>query len=390
VVITDEQAMKLLIESNPIPDISTLDVSVPVTNRRLAGSATRNSETTEIKSQHSDARPTIYRRRLVGIAAVVAAVAAVVLTEVFLFQATDDSPVVDQPSTSVMTVEPSIGLPGLPPEGAEPSSPENGELVASMWEHIGAPGSFGNGWLYTYADGRLIWERLDPQPTGGWLEQRLSPEGVDLIRSEILDTGLFEPDQAPPEPNGGFPRHLNGGTVQVVAGDGLVYLNHVVPDLFQRLSQLWSWLPDRAWDDTEAKAYVPSRYAVCLYRGYYVLPADMSNQLNRLPEAARSLLFGARHLDMAALAEADPAGFELSGVDDGVYCFDISTEEARTLVTALDDAGVEEWPERPYDGSEVSYFVPKDPNTVGGPRDGDLTLTLWPILPHGVPAFTGA
>lgn len=70
-----------------------------------------------------------------------------------------------------------IGLAGLPPEGATPSTPETGQLVASMWEHIRAIGSFGNGWLYLYADGRLIWERLDPNPTGGWLEQRLTPKG---------------------------------------------------------------------------------------------------------------------------------------------------------------------------------------------------------------------
>ncbi len=297
--------------------------------------------------------------------------------------------VTDQPSVTVPAESPT-GLPGLPPEGAAASTPERGELVASMWEHIGAPGSFGNGWLYVYADGRLIWERLDPEPTGGWLEQRLTSEGVEVIRSEIIATGLFDPDQPPPEPNTGFPRGVNGGFVQVRSGDRLVYVNRVVPDLFERLAELWVWLPDSAWEDTMPRPYVPSRYAVCVHSGGYVAPTDVSEHLAELPAAAQDLLAGAPRLHMASLADVDPAAFA-GAAESAEYCFDITTEEARTLAMALTEAGVEELPHRPEDGSEVWYVVSRglDENFTGTGFDG-VTVALWPMLPHGVPAFTGA
>ena len=281
------------------------------------------------------------------------------------------------------------GLPGLAPVGATPSTPENGELVASMWEHIGAPGSFGNGWIYLYADGRLIWAQADPNPTVGWLEQRLTPEGVELIRSEIIATGLFDPDQPPPASNDGFPRHVNGGSVQVRNGDQLIYVNRVVPELFERLAELWSWLPDGAWEDTEAMAYVPSRYAVCMDDGGNVASSDASDQLSALPEAARDLLAGARQLQMDALVGVDPAGFAwLEGSAE--YCFDIATEEARSLATTLDDAGIEELPHRWYDGSEVTYLFAVSLEEYNNDPFNRTTLTIWPMLPHGVPAFIGA
>lgn len=262
------------------------------------------------------------------------------------------------------------GLPGLPPPGATPSSPESGELVASMWEHIGAPGSFGNGWIYLYADGRLIWERLDPAPTGGWLERRLTTEGVELIRSEIIDTELFDPDQPPPAPNGGVPREINGGTIQVRNGDRLVYVNRVVPELFARMSEPWSWLPEDAWADTEESAYVPSRYAACLNSQY----------LAALPTAARSLLAGAGEFRIDEMADLDPAGFTLVGPWTH-QCYIFTVEGARTLLTELSAGGIEERPPNSYSGSEIFYSISSEP-------DGEFSL--WPMLPHGVPAFTGA
>jgi hypothetical protein len=259
-----------------------------------------------------------------------------------------------------------------------------------MWEHIGAPGSFGNGWLYLYADGRLIWGRLDPAPTGGWLERRLTPEGVELVRSEIVASGLFDPDQPDPEPNTAFPREVNGGSIQVRNGDRLVYLNHVVPELFSRVADLWLWLPDTAWDDTEARAFVPSRYAVCVHDGGYVSPADASDHLAALPAAAQDLLAAAPRLDMGTLVELDPAGLRpLVGATGS--CFDVATDDARSLAGILDDAGAEQLPHRPYDGSEVTYVLTHGTDEVSTPPGFDgVTLTLWPMLPHGVPAFTGA
>jgi hypothetical protein len=115
--------------------------------------------------------------------------------------------------------------------------------------------------------------------------------------------------------------------------------------------------------DEEAKAYVPSRYAACLN------PADATETLSGLPAAAQDLLATARRINFAALGDVEPA-FSRGGARSEA-CFDIATEEARALATILEAAG--EHPDGSWDGL-VSYDM----------------LSLWPMLPHGVPAFTGA
>ena len=100
------------------------------------------------------------------------------------------------------------GIVGLPPVGAAPSTPKKGELVFSfVFAHTGGdPGRFS---VRVYADGRLVSERIgDPSlaPTDehrnstGLLERRLTPEGVELVRAEVVSTGLVDHDL-----------HLTGG-----------------------------------------------------------------------------------------------------------------------------------------------------------------------------------
>ena len=73
------------------------------------------------------------------------------------------------------------GSSGLPPVGATPSAPNSGELVIQYWVK-GA-----RAWVY--ADGRLIRLRESsdlPAAANRWssglVEQRLTPEGVELLR----------------------------------------------------------------------------------------------------------------------------------------------------------------------------------------------------------------
>jgi hypothetical protein len=147
----------------------------------------------------------------------------------------------------------SVGFKGLPPEGARPSEPLRGELVLS------------DGGIHPYyavnlyADGRLIWARdvvftgevvPTPPPEGGpvvtaWIEQRLTPEGVELLRS------------------GGVP----------VGGQ------------FENPGQE---LPVSAWEDSKLRPYVPSSYAACLMGGFEppyktldILPAWAQDLLRR-------------------------------------------------------------------------------------------------------------
>ena len=79
-------------------------------------------------------------------------------------------------------------LVSLPPVGATPSAPESGELVIQYWiDPDGIKGGFAGGQGWVYADGRLITLR-----NNGFLEQRLTPEGVELLRSAIVSTGRFD------------------------------------------------------------------------------------------------------------------------------------------------------------------------------------------------------
>jgi hypothetical protein len=122
---------------------------------------------------------------------------------------------------------------GLPPEGAVPSTPEEGKLVAHYAAiHLGQ--------VFVYADGRVIW--LPDQ--GPILEQRLSPEGLELVRTKDLTARdvIDRPHQPPPS----------------------------------------------AWADPEPRAYVPSRYAVCGPE-----PVEL---LTLLPQQAVDLLRGAERM----------------------------------------------------------------------------------------------
>ena len=80
------------------------------------------------------------------------------------------------------------GLHRAAPEGATPSTPGRGELVVRHWWGV-ARGS------YVYADGRLIWYcDTATRRSTGYLEQRLTPEGVELVRSDVVSSGLFVED----------------------------------------------------------------------------------------------------------------------------------------------------------------------------------------------------
>jgi hypothetical protein len=138
----------------------------------------------------------------------------------------------------------SVGPNGLPPEGATPSEPLRGESVMS-------DGGIHPAYAVTlYADGRLIWYRAkwpNPGPYGPTpsrvIEQRLTPEGVELLRSGAV-------------PLGG--QSENPG----------------------------EQLPPSAWEDPKLRPYVPSKYGACLL-GRFGPP---SQDLDVLPAWAQDLL----------------------------------------------------------------------------------------------------
>lgn len=215
---------------------------------------------------------------------------------------------------------------GLPPQGAVPSTPETGELVA---QYIGGPDSR-FGYVFVYADGRVIWR---PGATGVLNEQYLTPDGVDLLVS-----GDVEPRRFLEQSDGS----LVASEVFDVAG---------------------------AWEDPEIKPHVPSRYAVC-----YFVESGRSNPgtinagfeypstvVEFFPAPARAILRG----EVTHGEVGDPNDPECSAV---------TTEEARALDEMLSEAGLSP---APADWAAAAWFLRED----GGDR---LGIYLMPLLPDGV------
>ena len=140
---------------------------------------------------------------------------------------------------------------GIPPKGSD--AEHSGERRARRQLLRGRRGHPAHR-IYVYADGRLIYDLRRPVDlpeganvsTTGFLERRLTLEGVELMRSEIASSGLFgdELDLAP------------HGPLDATPGSAL-------ERLVRRLTDPASWLPAAAWEDREVRTYVPSRYEVC-------------------------------------------------------------------------------------------------------------------------------
>jgi hypothetical protein len=331
------------------------------------------------------------------------------------------------------------GFIGLPPVGATPSAPESGELVAH-WEGLSAtlPRNFVRAWLY--ADGRIIWDRRpwheDPTagrpPEGanelvsGYLEQRLTPEGVELVRSAVV--GLFDRSRAllvtvpahdgwPPPPAPGrslalfVPRGSDfsgSGSVEVPDGERLVRLGwgglggnekevawireHLegtiaTPEQLSALRRIdalltdpASVLPSSAWAVREVRAYVPSHYAVCIHTAP---PKDASQLLSLLPPRAADLLRDKSRTssedDVLSNIDQEPGHIVVIG-RSVTYCFKVETEEAREVAEAL--SGVD--PEPGWRHYGLAYRVAEPVNNLN-------RTWIWfePYFPHGHFTFSG-
>jgi hypothetical protein len=328
------------------------------------------------------------RRRRVAVALAAAALVAVGTASAF---------------GSVREFVRSVGFIGLPPQGAKPSAPgssgasptaaESGELVLFYWGRAAGNSDYGLGGagksrIWVYADGRLIFLREASIPEGanrlstGFLEQRLTHEGVELLRSETLSTGLLGDDEVAP---GSQPVPF-GMLIAVRDGDRLVRVSRVseLERLVARVTDPASWLPASAWADREISAYVPSRYAVCFGKGLPPQPIDPSRLWSALPARAASLL-RAKEWSKQAPYEApydvlrrEPKVRGDERPPGGLYCSDATTEEARALAEALRDGGLEQGGPAFDRAFQLSYTF-----DVPGSTGEKAGISFEPYLPHG-------
>jgi hypothetical protein len=280
------------------------------------------------------------------------------------------------------------GIVGLPPPGAVPSTPERGRLVLSLEGNAGGPWAA----VWVYADGRVIWGDVGGYlPSGaptegatGFVEQHLTPAGIEFLQTQALSTGLFEDDLALLR-DAGEPGFLS---IRVRNGDRLVWLTWAVqedlrvpmeprPETPEQASTLegisaliddpTSW-PASAWEDRDLETFVPSKYQVWLR----VFPDQGSGP--NLPVGEREwALLPAAATDVLNLGtKVNPASYELT------------TDQTRALAEALNQAGLEPLGRMPMGEAVLRYRLedPYEPGASGW-------LFFGPVLPHGEAVFLG-
>jgi hypothetical protein len=138
--------------------------------------------------------------------------------------------------------------------------------------------------------------------------------------------------------------------------------------LVGRLVDPASWLPEHAWEDQDIRAYVPSRYAICANRvdpavgvggSWLPLLVTTSEIVDQLPGPVKALIYA----DGRVIPERAYGG-----------CYEVTTDEARAIVRALDDAGLE--PEAA--GFSLTYVF-DTPEL----RWAEGFVSFLTILPHG-------
>jgi hypothetical protein len=234
---------------------------------------------------------------------------------------------------------------------ARPSTPVTGEQVLGFqsWGHASFPVVVG-----IYADGRVIWH--PEQHDVGYLQVRLTPRGVETIRSMVISTGLVD---------GGSGLRVHAGPtsrLQLRRGDRTVEVDwsnagekptatpaqaHAVTELERFLGDPSAWqLPSGLYADPKIRTFVPFGFQFDFDRS--------GPDLSQLPSPAREV--------MTRLT-----------VPWHGKCDFVTSDQARELVEALARAGFAPLTNSPV---YVDFKIP-------GPH-GPSNPHLTPALPDDV------
>jgi hypothetical protein len=211
----------------------------------------------------------------------------------------------------------------LLPEGA-PSTPDVGELIASVADF--ASGGTDTAY-YFYADGRLIRSRTQADGGSSFVEQRLTPAGIERVRSEFLVAWGFDPNPPPGNISDctyGICVRGNDGRLRTAPESGRTAIQMTrATRLVTFIRALDESLPETEWVAPRIRTYIPARIAVCLQTFANVpdraigMPLDLSVLVPTFPARAAELLDG--RAPIGGRPNPDPA------------CFEMTLDEARTL-----------------------------------------------------------
>lgn len=176
------------------------------------------------------------------------------------------------------------GLGFLPPAWTTPSTPAEGEVVASFAKP-------NRGFVYVFADGRVIWFTDDEQLLN---EQRLTPKGVDLVLSDDVQLDRFL-DQR----------------------NGSLTPTEVIADA-------------DAWSDQQIRKYVAPRWAICYVDADGIVdPSSISE--DQIPTDADALLSGKERTFDKKVG---------LGTTQPTTCYELAIDDARALASALRQATI--------------------------------------------------
>jgi hypothetical protein len=217
-----------------------------------------------------------------------------------------------------------------------PSEPAVGETVLYLR---------GNVEVAVYADGPVIWPIGDGDP--GYLQRRLTPAGVERLRSRAVSTGLFEQDEgltldhvdAP-----GLREHgLVRGSMDVRRGDRSVVVvwgndRSAIRNAYRDLERISAATPEQEAQLSDLVAFFRDPTAWTLPRRMYVQPETTPFVPSRI-----GVVYDAGRPDWSTLPSParEIVSSRLGSLTSPASCQVISADQARKIARALTQVGID-------------------------------------------------